>query len=164
MRGFLFGSSRGSRKGLKFIPRPIGGSKKSIHHGHGSFGVQNWGFCLLDPPGVWELMILLRPTCNYRLLAVNHGLLFGIVAFFWGLLGFPSCISGLIYYLDSKSMWMVVKIMVTAGVLSIIRHLEFRGPKGDQNLDNHPCTVLAQHIIGYHTMLNHPTICHVIPP
>ena len=36
-------------------------------------------------------------------------------------------------------MWVVVKIMVPFWVLSIIRHLLFRGPKRDHNLDNHPC-------------------------
>ena len=34
--------------------------------------------------------------------------------------------------------WVVVKIMVPFRILSIIRHLVFRGPKGDQNFDNHP--------------------------
>ena len=35
--------------------------------------------------------------------------------------------------------WVVVKIMVSLWVLNIIPHLLFRGPKRDDNLDNHPC-------------------------
>ena len=35
-------------------------------------------------------------------------------------------------------MW-VVKIMVPFWVLSIIRHLVFRDPKGHHSFDNHPC-------------------------
>ena len=30
------------------------------------------------------------------------------------------------------------------GVLSIIRHLVFRGPKGDHDFDNHPCELLPK--------------------
>ena len=36
--------------------------------------------------------------------------------------------------------WVVVRIMVPFWVLSIVRHLVFRGPKRDRNFDNHPCT------------------------
>ena len=37
-----------------------------------------------------------------------------------------------------NSIWVVVKIMVPCWVLSIIRHLVFRGPKKDHYFDNHP--------------------------
>ena len=41
------------------------------------------------------------------------------------------------------SMWVVVKILVPLCVLSIIRHLIFRGgPKRDHNLDSHRCGML----------------------
>ena len=34
--------------------------------------------------------------------------------------------------------WVVVKMMVPFGVLSVIRHLVCRDPEGDHNFDNHP--------------------------
>ena len=38
---------------------------------------------------------------------------------------------------DRSDIWVVVKTMVPFWVLNIIRHLVFRGPKGD-HFDNHP--------------------------
>ena len=38
----------------------------------------------------------------------------------------------------ARGIWVVVKIIFVVWVLDIIRHLVFRGPKKDNNFDNHP--------------------------
>ena len=44
---------------------------------------------------------------------------------------------------SSRSLrWVAVKIMFPVWVLSIIRHLVFRGPRGDHDFDNHPDRIL----------------------
>ena len=40
-----------------------------------------------------------------------------------------------------KSIWVVVRIMVPFWIPIIIRHLIFRDPKRDHNVDNHPYRV-----------------------
>ena len=40
-----------------------------------------------------------------------------------------------------RIIWVAVKVMVLFWILSIVRHLVFRGPEGDFNLDSRPYRV-----------------------